>query len=514
MVYVGANDGMLHGFDANTGEEVLAYVPEAVYDNLRLLADPSYTHRFYVDSSAKQFDALFAPRGDGPVAWRTVLTGGLGAGGKAWYLLNVTNPDNFAERRADDIVLWEFGEGDDIADPSDSSELSDVGYSFSQPSVILTNAEKDGHKRWAVVTGNGYNAQSGIAKLFIIFLDADPSDGWQAGPEADYIEISTDFGGPDEEDINGLSSPYPVDTDGDWIADHVYAGDVKGNLWAFDISSTRANRWQVAYRTGSTPQPLFTAINASGDVQPITARPTAIRHPQMRRNNSNTPNVMIYFGTGQYLTTDDPSNTETQSFYAVWDQGRGGLMRDDLTTQTLSTFEGTTTTGEAPAVGLDARFTLSEVNVPYSDATNPLRFGWLLDLDSALASSGERVFTPAYIQHEVVYFTTFQPNANNCGAGGSGWFMTLDALNGGPPPQPVIDLNRNNIVDADDSVFNPEGEVTVTSGTRSDGNGGAASFTGEGVTASPSDSGQTTITRKWSGPGQQNGRLSWKELRP
>ncbi len=505
VVYVGANDGMLHGFDAETGTEVLAYVPEGVYENLSLLTSPDYTHQYFVDGSPRQFDARFAPRGDGPSAWHTVLTGGLGAGGKGWYALDVTDPD-FAGRDADEIVLWEFNDDDDTSSPSD------VGYSFSQPVVILTNAEKNGKNRWAVVTGNGYNSESGIAKLFIIFLDADPSDGWQEGPLNDYIEISTGHGGPSFADMNGLSSPYPVDSDGDWIIDRVYAGDAKGHLWAFDLSSRNANQWQVSYSDGGAPQPLFTALNASGEMQPIIARPSAIRHPQVKRHSSNLPNILVYFGTGQYLTIDDPNNTDTQSFYAVWDRGVGGLTRSDLTEQVMTSYN-TQTTGDT-SVLLEARFTDSTIAVPYQDSEEPGRFGWLLDLDHAEAQTGERVFTPAYIQHEVVYFTTFQPSASSCGFGGSGWFMTLDALNGGPPPQPVIDLNRNNVVDMGDRVLNFGGSASVTSGTRTDGNGGEASFTDRGVTPSAPDSGLPRLTKKWSGPSRQESRLSWRELRP
>ncbi len=508
LVYVGANDGMLHGFLAETGAEALAYIPGEVYPNLADLADPEYSHRYYVDGTPTQFDAFFAPRGGSFPDWRTVLTGGLGAGGKAWYALDITDPDNFDERNADELVLWEFGEGDDLIDPTDPTELSDVGYALSQPVVGITALGSATQKRWAVITGNGYNSASGIAKLFILFLDADLTDGsWDLNE--DYIEISTGVG--DALNKNGLSSPLPVDSDGDWIIDHVYAGDLQGNLWAFDLSSSDSSQWGVS-RNG---QPLFTAINASGVVQPITARPTAIRHPNARRTSRNAPNVLVYFGTGQYLTGTDPTNTDTQSFYAVWDNGENGatLTRDDLVEQSVTTFI-TLTADETTDV--EARVT-SNYNVPYLDTGSTQRYGWFIDLDEPLAATGERVTTAASVRDGVVYFDTFIPTGSTCSPGVEVWFMTLDAVNGGTPPRSVIDLNNDSRVNREDYVFidvnDTNGEITTTSGTKfTDGTpGGETSFTAEGI-GTPGGDG-TQFRKRWAGPDMGNGRISWKELR-
>jgi type IV pilus assembly protein PilY1 len=311
LLYVGANDGMLHALNANTGEEVFAYVPETLFADLPLLTDPAYNHRFYVDNTPSVSDVYTND------AWRTVLVGGLGAGGRGVYALDITDPLNQSatpvEAYAAQRVLWEFNHGDD----------EDLGYSFSRPVIALT---KQG---WAAIVGNGSNSSdaaddNGTASLFILYLDADLSDAGEWDPGTDYRKIDTGVGGVDAAE-NGLSSPTAVDTDADGYVDRVYAGDLHGNLWAFDLTDADDANWDVAYQeSDGTPVPLFKAAAADDTPQPITAKPSVIRHPFQPRVSANGPNLMVYFGTGQYLTTDDLGDTATQSFYGVWDSGRIG----------------------------------------------------------------------------------------------------------------------------------------------------------------------------------------------
>ncbi len=506
MVWVGANDGMLHGFNANTGEELLAYVPRALLANLPDLANPDYAHRYYVDGTPTHLDAYV----DGQ--WRTILTGGFGAGGKGWYALDVTDPDRFSESNADEIVIWEFAEGDDLPPRAGPDSLSSIGYSFSQPQVIVTPASDGrGGNRWAVVTGNGYNSDSGVATLFVLFLDADLRDGrWDLYD--DYVVLSTGVG--TAADKNGLSSPLPVDSDGDWITDRVYAGDVMGNLWAFDLSDSNPRRWSVA----NEGDPLFIATNASGDRQPITARPAAARHPLVRNDATNSPSLLIFFGTGQYLTVDAPYDHTTQSFYAVWDRGVGNLDRNDLTAQQITTLR--TTTADRGAV-VDVR-TTSDHEVPYRDSGASGRYGWYVDLDHEFANTGERVTSAAQVRDGVVYFDTFVPVADSCTPGVETWFMSLDYLNGGPPPRAVIDLNLDRRVSEEDYIFvtttttggTTSEEAVPASGTRMEGGtpGGTTTFTSEGM-GTPGEEAPRFRTRL-GGITFTNGRISWKELRP
>ena len=490
MLYVGANDGMLHGFNAKTGEEEIAYVPATIAANLHELTDPEYIHRFFVDATPTVGDAFYASD------WHTVLVGTLGAGGQGLFALDITDPNHFITSMAADNVLWEFNSNDD----------ADMGYSFSKPTIALMENNK-----WAVVVGNGYDSANGVATLFIIYLDADASNGWTEG--TDYLKISTEVG--TDKDKNGLSTPTVVDSNGDGYVDRVYAGDLKGNMWAFSLKGNNTSNWGVTYESNSTPQPLFQANNKAGDVQAITMKPSVIRHPQYPTitnddlDKNSSPNLMVLFGTGQYVSMDDLDNTQTQSFYAVWDKGNEALSRSNLIEQTI-------TSGQDN--GISARVTTNKT-VPYGDEDNSQRFGWFIDLDKDNASTGERVVSNAVVINDVVFFTTYIPNINPCGTGGESWFMFLNAVNGAYPDEPVISINGDSLVDKDDKVNlqnNNEEDATAPSGLKiegtlgspsldmgdNDGNGTALFNTSEGVKALSTNIG-----------GNRRNRLSWRELR-
>lgn len=489
VIYVGANDGMLHGFDAGSGAELFAYVPEAAFPYLHTLTDPAYTHRFFVDSTPSVGDVYL----DGN--WRTVLVGGLGAGGRGVYALDITEPNRFEEAHAAERVLWEFNEFNSDAD-------GDLGYTFSRPVIALTEDRQEG--RWAAIVGNGYNSDSGVASLFIIYLDADLSDGWTLN--RDYRVISTGAGSAN--DKNGLSSPTAVDSDADGYVDRVYAGDLKGNMWAFDLRET-GDTWKVAYQEADgTPVPLFNAA-VSGEPQPITAKPSVIRHPFQPTLGDTAPNLMILFGTGQYLTRDDLDNTQTQSFYGVWDRGRAvdrnnaPLNRDKLVRQNI-------TTGQE--MDLDVR-TTTRHQVSYDEG-----FGWYIDLSPDADSAGERVISSAVVINNTVFFTTYIPNSNPCGQGGRSWFMFVNAADGGTPLEPVISISGDRLINADDLVtLNGEtsapsgllvegtlGRPTLDFGDGQNGNNGSALIHTEGGI----DKLATNLRERALGR-----RLSWRELR-
>ncbi|GAB4361736.1 MAG: PilC/PilY family type IV pilus protein [Gammaproteobacteria bacterium] len=488
VVYVGSNDGTLHGFRADTGEEVLAYVPSMLFssatnEGLHYLTDPNYLHRYYVDLEPTLSDAYVRITPAGSPAWRTVLIGALRGGGRGLFALDVTNPLNFSEAttNAANTVLWEFSSSDDL----------DLGHTFSQPRIAMMN-----NGEWAVILGNGYNdLGSGEAKLFILFLE-DGLDGWSSG---DYIELTTGVGNPS--DRNGLSSPTLADLDGNGTVDRVYAGDLHGNMWAFDLSSSNPSTWRSAYRTGSTPRPLFTAPNT----QPITARPRLAKHPTELDVPSNQPNVMVYFGTGQYLTDADKSNADVQTFYGVWDDGTGQLTQSDLVQQ-----------------GFNASFANNAVIT-----TNPVDYagsdkGWYIDMPE----SGERIVATPIIRDGIVYFVTLIPDADPCAFGSRSFLMALDMATGGNPSFAAFDTNYDGVLDASDyvsggGVTSPVGRMELPVG------GGAADpktlgdniyipdpsgpNTAGGGGGSGGGSGLTRIKIPPVG-GDRTGRLSWQEL--
>ncbi len=443
IVYVGANDGMLHGFNASTGQEVLAYIPSMVYsdvetDGLHYLTNQNYQHQYYVDMSPTVSDAYIkTTAADTTDGWTTVLIGSLGAGGKGLFALDVTNPANFSEANAADLVLWEFTH-------------ASLGYTYSKPVVAkMENGE------WAVIFGNGYGSTggNGTAKLFIVFLERGLDGTWtQTSTDAtDYHVIDTGVG--TSGDPNGLSSPAVVDTDGNGVADRVYAGDLYGNLWAFDLSATSGitntnNGWVSAYKSGSSPAPLFSGNSG----QPITTTPLVINHPT-ESNNSNGKNLMVYFGTGQYLTSADVSSTpDTQSFYGVWDHGTGSLDRTDLIPQNIIDHAADNAVPDGVRV-------MTAETVDYNSGAD----GWYIDFDQS-SDPGERIVVNATLRGDNIYFNTLVPSSAPCSGGGYGWLMVVDASSGGAPEEAAFDYSGNDVIDSADYI---EG---VTDGTDGDGN--------------------------------------------
>jgi hypothetical protein len=220
-----ANDGMLHGFDDDTGAEVIAYVPNLlsssnIGDGLHYLTESNYVHKFYVDLTPTLSDVYLST--GGATAWHTILVGGLRGGGRGFYALDVTNPGLFSEANADKLVMWEFSSSDDI----------DLGYTYSRPVIAYTNAGT-----WVAIFGNGYNdLGSGEASLFIVDIEKGVDGDWQSG---DYIKLSTGVGTAASR--NGLASPALADIDGNGTVDRVYAGDLEGNLWAFDMENPNSS---------------------------------------------------------------------------------------------------------------------------------------------------------------------------------------------------------------------------------------------------------------------------------
>ena len=480
IVYVGSNDRMLHAFYQGTGDEVFAYVPGSLYseaasDGMHYLSDPAYSHRYGVDLTASVADAYIQSRTNGATSWKTILVGGLRGGGRGLFALDVTNPAAISESGSspEDTVMWEFTSTDD----------ADFGYAFSRPSIVPM-ADSSNKIRWAVVTGNGYNdLGSGEAKLFVLFIEEGLDGTWSTG---DYVEISTGVGSTT--DRNGLSTPAVIDTDGDGLADRAYAGDLKGNMWAFDLSGTNESNWDVAYSQGKSVQPLFTA----GANQQITATPAIVRNTEVPTSSQNFPNTMVIFGTGQYLTSGDVATTNVQSFYGIWDSGDSALDRGDLLEQTIG--EGLTTDG---VVGR----TLTDNGINFASDN-----GWYMDLPD----SGERIVTDAVIRGDLVFFNSMTPDTDPCQAGGSGWLMVAKSQNGGRPGEIAFDLNSDALLDEDDAIAgNAAAGVEIVGIPTAPVNLSNIRYTSTTQTTGGSTIDATNIL-KVGGP--RTGRLSWEEL--
>ena len=301
MLYVGGNDGMLHGFSADNGVEKIAYVPRGVYANLHRLAHKKYRHRYYVDGSPFTADLK-----TNSASWQTYLVGTLGAGGKGYFLLDVTDPSRFKESNASALV---------VLDATDTTE-PDIGHIFGTPTMDEGNSQRalqitrtnDG--RWALIMGNGYNSTHERPVLLIQYLDGNKELKKIAAVD---LPASSTAAQPDNAVSNGLSTPQFLDVNADGIPDYVYAGDLKGNLWKFDIASADANQWKTAFNQ----TPLFTAVR-DGVAQPITTAPVL-------RVNTSVSGLLVSFGTGRDLIEADRDDLAVQTVYTVMDYTRYAL---------------------------------------------------------------------------------------------------------------------------------------------------------------------------------------------
>lgn len=370
VVFVGANDGFLHAINADSGEELFAYMPSSVFDKAAALATPGYgssanPHQYYVDGPMFVGDAYING------SWRTLLVGSTGAGGKSIYVLDVSDPENFTA--AD--VLFELN-------AADHPELGNV---LGQPFIVRTS---DG--QWSAVFGNGYNSTGELAYLFVVDLENPTS----------VVKIPAGNAGS-----NGLSGPSLLNSLG--TASTAFAGDLQGRMWKFDLSSTNPANWGVAHGTVASPLPLFVARGPNNEVQPITSAPTLGRNSQ--RNNE----LMVYFGTGQYLTANDnviPATPPVQSVYAILDgaaitaTNRSVLSQKVITTQTASTR------------------TVTEGAIDWTNVR-----GWYMDLLNAgsATGAGERVISKPLLLFDRLLLTSFIPSPDPCSFGGTGWLMDV-----------------------------------------------------------------------------------------
>lgn len=441
MVWVGANDGMLHGFDAKTLQELVAYVPSSIYQNLPALTKPTYTHRYYVDGSPTESDVMFSDS-----KWHSIIVGGLNAGGRGIYALDITDPTTFSnggksasqdESISENDVLWDFTPASDPQTPND------LGYTFSQPQITKMN---DG--TWAVVFGNGYNSPNGDAVLYIVNAET--------GALIKKIDVGhvTDPTGKNR--MNGLSSVTLSDINGDFKTDYIYAGDLYGNLWKFDVSGSTINKWTVETNSGGTPTPLF-----STNGQPITTAPVVAY-------NAYQHGYMILFGTGSYLSPGDLSDRSIQSFYGIWDRNQEAqygfktITRNDTLAQTI------TVDNYSQFSSVNARVTSNNAITWYlgTQALPPIPstdgyLGWRIDfVEPDGTKNGERVTSNPQVVGNRVIFITDTLNSDPCNGGTySSWLMELNASTGQPLPASPFDYNGDGML----AVGNGGGDLILDS---------------------------------------------------
>lgn len=425
MIYVGANDGMLHAFYANSdlmdstgtvvtsggtsvsgGAEAWAFIPTAVMPNLYKLADINYAnnHQFFVDGSPISADIcpsapLTQCTGSGTTSWKTILIGGLNAGGNSYYAIDITNP-------ATPHALWEF------TNPN-------LGLSFGNPQVVKLGGNGAGSLAagtWVVLLTSGYNNADGLGHLFVL----------NAYTGALLMDINTGAGSPTSP--SGLSQIIAQVTNPSLDATvlQIYGGDLLGNLWRFNVNGG----------TYSGAVQLLTALTGpTGTPQPVTSK------PEVGLVNGQ---VVVYIGTGKYLGSSDigtaPQDAPNlQSIYAIVDPLTSTISPTTVPIYpNVRTFSGlpfvqqtevdTTCPSGAPAsvcsVGQVIRTSTNyAVNIGTAAGDNS---GWYLDFPD----SGERINTDLVLELSMLAFNTNVPSNSACTVGGNSYNYLLDYTSG------------------------------------------------------------------------------------
>lgn len=445
VVYVGANDGLLHGFRAgaydsannfvnsstypNDGKEVLAYMPGATLQTIHNSTATSdypntqYAHAFSVDGSPSSGELFYGG------TWHTWLVGGLGPGGNAVYALDVTNPANFSDANAASLVKGEWTPGS-ISCANVTGCGTSMGLTYDSPQIRRFHNGK-----WGFVYGNGLGSASGKAGIYVVTID--PSSAAQT-------TYFLDTGRGSASTPDGIAFTTPADLDGDHVTDYVYAGDVLGNVWRFDLTSANPNAWAVSKFGGTSATPLFSTPSG----QPITTKVLVGIVPAA----NGAPRVMVDFGTGQQIpqTVSAPASysTSAQALYGVWDWDMGAwnslasasqkgaltgpvaIATTNLQTQTIINSVSTPNTN-----GVTGYRTVSNTKVCWQGATDCAsgnnKFGWAL----ALPGTQEQiVYSPILSQGAFIVNTTIPANNTplSCTASPNlGWTMAINPASGG-----------------------------------------------------------------------------------
>lgn len=462
LVVVGANDGMLHGFDArvgttsatNGGNELFAYVPNSVYGNLATLTDPAYSHHYFVDGTPRVSDAYIGG------SWKTMVVGSTGAGGKSVFALDITNPSSMSRSN----VMWEFSH-------------PDMGYTMGQPALVALPNEKFG-----VIVSSGYhNTAPANGKVWI--LDA------QDGSIIREITLPT---------TGNLGSPLAADTDYNQVADRVYVADTLGKVWRIDLPESKTSSWNIPSSLGS--KPLFTAKDGSPN-----SNPQAITAPLSSAFNEKNQH-MVFFGTGSFYKNGDneiPASPPVDTFYGIIDSGTAIDGRTTLLKQVVLKEAVLANDKKARAI------TNNELTTEN---------GWYLDLGwiegtGATGAKGERVVSKATLRSDRVIYTTLTPSADPCKAGGESFIMAMNLSSGARLNYVYFDTSGNNSLGDEDTSTIGSDENVPWSGI-SDTDSGAV----KGVTplykwlCFAGSKGGTPQCIPVAGS-QRFGRQSWREVR-
>lgn len=501
VVYDGANDGFMHGFRAgsydtnggyvstnNDGQEVIGYMPEAVLQTIHNKATPAldysgtkYAHNYFTDATASAGDLFYNN------TWHTWLVSGLGPGGDAIFALDITDPTKFTAANASSIVIGEWGANNIscVGDTSTTKCASNLGQSYGTPQIRrLHNGE------WGIIFGNGLNNSTGDAGIYVMtFTTAGALD------KIYYLDTGTGS----TTNANGIAYVTPTDLDGDHITDYVYAGDLLGNVWRFDLTNSDPTKWAASTYGKSKATPLFTTPSTTANVtvngnttsvtsyQPITTQVTVV---SVSPTATGTPRVMVEFGTGSFTpqtaTAAISYTPGQQTLYGIWDWYMGqtgtanasfaglvGSSSAPTSSLTVSQLQQQTITNQTSAsqsgTGQGYR-TVSNNNVCFTGSTctaldskgntvtiTGTQFGWYLNLTGFNGVSGvavnnqteQVIYNPVETSGALLVNTVVPANNSplTCTVqSAQGWTMALDPGTGGAFSQSFFANSAGNFV--------------------------------------------------------------------
>ena len=454
MVYVAANDGMLHAFyagtsttDTNGGVEAWAYVPRFVAPNLWQLASDNYKnlHQFFVDGTPSVGDVYDSAA----TSWKTVLVAGVNKGGKGFYALDITDP-------ATPKALWEFTYSATCYDAGDNTTWGadcNLGYSYGNPAITKLS---DG--TWVVMVSSGYNNVNGATndgQGFLYVLNAITGKIIKKiGTGTGSATTPSNLGKINNWVENGLTDNTTV---------RVYGADLLGNLWRFDVNSATPTATRIA-----------TFKDASSNPQPITTK------PELTSIGGN-PHVIVT--TGRYLGASDVSDVKVQSIYTIRDPLSSTAYTDPRTSlKKLTMVNGTTVIS---GVSTTTRTSSCTTNCSATD-------GWFVDLPD----SGERVNVDVKLQLGTLTVLSNVPQNNACNIGGYSYINFFDYATGLAVPSSTGGSVGQKLSDSLAVGLNivrlPSGKTVAI--------------------ATTSDASQKTIDVPVASPGLTGRRVSWREL--
>jgi len=407
-VFVGANDGMLHAFNAISGAELFAYIPSWLGPKLSALTVPSYltNHQSYVDAPPVVAEAEVGSTGT-KTDWKTVLVSGTGAGGRGVFALDITDPTAFSATK----VMWEFTQADD----------ADMGNVVGRPQILKFRTSAAGAStvtyKWFAAVGSGVNNGSGMPALFLLDLAKPAGTAWAMG--TNYYKISFPVNSTLAATLaTGLLNFSPVIGPNGEVT-QLFAGDLHGSLWKLDFRPYGTGDWNMgklsAFNRGSAgspvPYPLFIAKDALGNAQPITVAPALVRNPL------NT-SIYVAFGTGKYLETGDRSTVSAQSFYAVLDNQ--SIVADNSTPSSIINGRGRLIAGTLTAATGVVTVPAFVWGRPLTDGDTTQRSGYYFDF----ITGGERQISGMTLIGNTLVFGSLIPgsagDASACGVSGGG----------------------------------------------------------------------------------------------